>query len=221
MSQDPAEQSRLTTEDRALIRSIGTRLRRLIQGEVLDNEASERRDELGILANMINRVGKELRLIRRQEQKHREELEHRLEELRTAQDARQRLQYTIEELSTPILNIYQGVLLLPIIGGMDDQRAEQMITTLLEHVQQTRSFVVILDITGMAVIDTQVANTLIRAAQATALLGASVILCGMTPDVAQVVVSLGINLSVFQSCSDLQAGLRIALRITNHRIVTI
>ncbi len=221
MSQEPTEQSRLTTEDRALIRSIGTRLRRLIQGEVLDYQPSERRDELGILANMINRVGKELRLIRQKEQRQREELESRLEELRAAQDAQQRLQYTIEELSTPMLNIYQGVLLLPIIGGMDDQRAEQMIDTLLEHVQKTRSSVVILDITGMAVIDTQVANALIRAAQTSALLGASVILCGMTPDVAQVVVSLGINLAVFQSCSDLQAGLKIALRMTNHRIVSI
>ncbi len=221
MSPEPTEQSRLNTEDRALIRSIGTRLRRLIQGEVLDYQPNERRDELGILANMINRVGKELRLIRQKEQKQREELENRLEELRAAQDAQQRLQYTIEELSTPMLNIYQGVLLLPIIGGMDDQRAEKMIDTLLEHVQKTRSSVVILDITGMAVIDTQVANALIRAAQTSALLGASVILCGMTPDVAQVVVSLGINLAVFQSCSDLQAGLKIALRMTNHRIVTI
>jgi rsbT co-antagonist protein RsbR len=220
MSQEPTEQSRLTTEDRALIRSIGTRLRRLIQGEVLDYQPSDRRDELGILANMINRVSKELRLIRQQEQKQRQQLEERLEQLRTAQDAHQRLQYTIEELSTPILNIYKGVSLLPIVGGMDDQRAEQMISALLEGVKKTRSQVVILDITGMSVIDTQVANALIRAAQATALLGARVILCGMTPDVAQVVVSLGINLAVFQSCSDLQAGLNIALRMTNHRIIT-
>lgn len=214
-------QSRLTTEDRALIRWVGTTLRRMIQGEVADYQPSERRDELGVLANMVNRVSKELSQIRQRDEQHRQELEMRVAELRTAQATQQRLMYTIEELSTPILNIYKGVLLLPIIGGMDDRRAGLMITMLLEQVQTTRSQVVILDITGMGTIDTQVANGLLRAAQATLLLGARVILCGMTPDVAQVIVSLGINLSIFQSCSDLQAALISALRLTQHHIVAL
>lgn len=215
------EQSRLTPEDKALIRDIGTALRRIIQGGEPGHASSERRDELGILANMVNRVGRELYNSRLRDKRQRQELETRLRELREAQEAHERLMSTIEEISTPLLNIYEGVILLPVIGGMDNRRAQLMIGALLEAISSQQTQVLILDITGMPTIDTQVANVLVQSAQSALLLGARVILCGMTPDVAQVVVSLGIDLSIFQTCSDLQAALAAALRLTRHHIVTI
>jgi rsbT co-antagonist protein RsbR len=212
-------QSRFTDADFEVIRMIGTMLHRIIQDEKPQPVISERRDELGILVNMVNRVSKEFYKSRRRDEQQRAQLEQRLIELRQAQEEQQRLMYTIEELSTPILNIYRNVLLMPIVGGVDPARAQRMINMLLERVTESRSSVVILDITGLPVLDTQVANSLVQAAQAASLLGAQVILCGMTPDVAQVVVSLGIDLAMFQPCSDLQAALLLALAITRHKIV--
>lgn len=211
-------QSRLSREDRALIRTIGSTLRKVIQGEAAEHLVLDRRDELGILANMVNRVSKELALSREQDQKHLAELETRLAELKAARETEERLLYTIDEISTPILNIFTNVVLMPLIGAIDSNRAQRMISLLLEHVVRTRASVVILDITAVSLIDTQVANVLIRAAQSCNLLGAGVILCGMTPDVAQVVVSLGIDLSIFQTTSDLQEALSTALRTLKYRI---
>jgi rsbT co-antagonist protein RsbR len=212
-------QSRFTDADFEIIRTIGTMLQRIIHDEKPQPVISERRDELGILVNMVNRVSKEFYKSRRRDEQQRAQLEQRLIELRQAQEEQQRLMYTIEELSTPILNIYRNVLLMPIVGGVDPARAQKMISVLLERVTESRSSVVILDITGLPVLDTQVANSLVQASQAASLLGAQVILCGMTPDVAQVVVSLGIDLAMFQPCSDLQAALLRALAITRHKIV--
>jgi len=212
-------QSRFTDADFEVIRTIGSMLQRIIHDEKPQPVISERRDELGILVNMVNRVSKEFYKSRRRDEQQRIQLEQRLFELRQAQEEQQRLMYTIEELSTPILNIYRNVLLVPIVGGVDPARAQKMISVMLERVTESRSGVVILDITGLPVLDTQVANSLVQASQAASLLGAQVILCGMTPDVAQVVVSLGIDLAMFQPCSDLQAALLLALAITRHKIV--
>jgi rsbT co-antagonist protein RsbR len=219
-------QSRFTDADFEVIRTIGTMLQRIIHDEKPQPVISERRDELGILVNMVNRVSKEFYKSRRRDEQQRaqleqqrDQLEQRLVELRQAQEEQQRLMYTIEELSTPILNIYRNVLLMPIVGGVDPARAQKMIGVMLERVTDSRSSVVILDITGLPVLDTQVANSLVQASQAASLLGAQVILCGMTPDVAQVVVSLGIDLAMFRPCSDLQAALLLALAITRHKIV--
>ncbi|HYF61846.1 MAG TPA: STAS domain-containing protein [Herpetosiphonaceae bacterium] len=211
--------SRFTDADYDVIQTIGSMLQRIIHDEKPQPVVSERRDELGILVNMVNRVSKEFYKSRRRDEKQRAELEQRLIELRESQEEQRRLMYTIEELSTPILNIYRSVLLLPIVGGVDPARAQKMLGMLLDRVTASRASVVILDITGLPVLDTQVANTLVQAAQAASLLGAQVILCGMTPDVAQVVVSLGIDLAMFRPCSDLQAALQLALAMTRHKIV--
>lgn len=218
MTDDSQEKSHFTKADRKLLRSIGANLHRIIQDQIIGSDDVDRRDELGILANMVNRVGKELWNSRRRDEEQRKEREARLEELRESHDTQERLMATIRELSTPILSIYKSIVLLPIVGGIDSLRSQQMTSVLLERIRAERARVVILDITAVPVIDTQVANALLQSSQAAGLLGARVILCGMTPDVAQVVVSLGIDLNALTPVSDLQAALTLALHLTGCRI---
>ncbi len=211
MAADPPESGVISAEDRALIRRIGSQLRQIIRGVYNDVQDVDRLDELGILANMANRVARELQLSRERDQR-------QLEELRQAHITQQQLLETIAEVSTPALTIYDGVLLLPLIGALDSTRAQQLLATLLERTEQTQARVVILDITGANMIDTHVANALLNAARAVALLGAKVIICGITPETAQVVVNLGIDLSSIITCGDLQAALTLGLRASGYRI---
>ncbi len=210
--------SLLTPEDLALIRAIASHLRMIMQGKEIKPLQSDRRDELGILANIVGRAAKELSHSRRRDQQQRQELEQRLAELQSAHEVQQQMLSTIKELSTPILNIYEGILLLPIVGALDTARTNHVIETLLDKISTTRARIVILDITGVSTMDTQVADVLIRAARAAALLGSRVILCGISPQVAQVVVSLGIDLGAMMPAADLQAALLRALGLLGYYI---
>ncbi len=117
----------------------------------------------------------------------------------------------LRELSTPIIPISNGVIALPLIGSIDSQRAQLVIETLLEGVAAQRAAIAILDITGVQVVDTQVANALLRAAQAVKLLGAQVIITGIRPEVAQTLVGLGLDLTGIITVADLQGGIQYAL----------
>ncbi len=218
MSGDSSEAPRLSLEDKRLLQSIGSRLRRIIRGEQVEAEFIDRRDELGVLANMVNRVARELYLSKQRDITQRQEIEDRLQELREAYATQEVLLARIQELSSPVLNIYDGVLLLPIIGALDSSRANHTIGVLLERVASSRAKVVILDVTGAYTIDSQVANALIAASKATHLLGAHVIICGIGPEVAQVLVSLGIELENITTRADLQEALATALSMTGRRI---
>jgi rsbT co-antagonist protein RsbR len=116
----------------------------------------------------------------------------------------------IHELSTPIVPINDQILVLPLIGAIDATRAQQIMETMLEAIIQQRAQVLIVDITGIAAVDTQVANYLLQSAQAAQLLGARVILVGIAPEVAQTIVQLGIDLSSILTRSTLKDGLRLA-----------
>jgi anti-anti-sigma factor len=118
---------------------------------------------------------------------------------------------TLAELSTPLLTISDDVVVLPLIGTIDSRRAQQIMEALLSGIAETRARIAILDITGVAVVDTQVANVLIRAAQAVNLLGARVVLTGIRPEVAQTLVGLGIDLGKIVTRSTLQAGIAYSL----------
>ncbi|MDW8404248.1 PAS domain S-box protein [Chloroflexus sp.] len=120
-------------------------------------------------------------------------------------------QAALRELSTPIVPISHGVIAMPLIGSIDSIRAQQVIETLLEGVSTTNAQIVILDITGVAVVDTQVANALLRSAQAVRLLGAEVLLTGIRPEVAQTIVGLGLDLSNIRTLASLQDGISYAL----------
>lgn len=123
-----------------------------------------------------------------------------------------RMQATaLAELSTPLIPISDDVLVMPLIGTIDARRAEQIVDTLLEDVAGSQARIAILDITGVALVDTHVANTLIRAAQAIRLLGAQVVLTGIRPEVAQALVGLGVDLSALVTRSTLQSGIVYAM----------
>lgn len=213
MVEDRPVPGRLSAEDRVLVQTLGSRLRSIINDQEVAPVDVDRRDELGILANMVNRVATELRNSRRRDAQRRQELEQHLEELRAAHAMQERLLATIKELSTPTLSIHPGVLLLPLIGSLDSARAADVISTLLDQITARQAQIVILDVTGISTIDTQVANVLLQAARAAALLGARVTLCGLTPHVAQVIISLGIDLSTLTPCVDLQAAIQQSLRL--------
>lgn len=117
----------------------------------------------------------------------------------------------LREISTPIIPLGEGVVAMPLIGTIDSQRAQQVIEALLEGVAGSRASTAILDMTGVHVVDTQVANALLQAAQAVKLLGAQVIITGIRPEVAQILVSLGLDLSGITTLANLQSGIHYAL----------
>lgn len=140
----------------------------------------------------------------------------RTEELRrqsAEQEATIRAQMALlAELSTPILRIGGGALVLPLVGSLDSHRAARVVEALLQAVDEQRAELVLLDITGVPLVDTQVANALLQTARAVRLLGARMVLTGIRPDVAQTIVALGVDLGDIITRADLQEGIRYALR---------
>jgi rsbT co-antagonist protein RsbR len=120
-------------------------------------------------------------------------------------------QAALRELSTPLIPIADDVIMMPLIGVVDSQRAQQVLDVLVEGVARYQARMLILDITGMQVIDTQAAGAIIRAAHAVRLLGAQVILTGIGPEIAQTIVQQGIDLSEIDTRASLQAGIAHAL----------
>lgn len=123
--------------------------------------------------------------------------------------ANQRL--LIQELSTPIVPIHEGVLVLPLVGAIDSRRATQIMESVLERIVGYQADVVILDITGVPVVDTGVANHLLQMARAVKLLGAEVVLVGIGAEIAQTIVQLGVELRDVTTRANLQAGISYAL----------
>lgn len=121
-------------------------------------------------------------------------------------------QATLRELGTPLIPIADGVVAMPLVGTIDSARAQMIMETLLEGISEQQADVAILDITGVKVVDTQVASALLRAAQAAQLLGARIVLTGIGAEVAQSLVHLGADLSRIETRSNLQAGIAWALQ---------
>lgn len=119
----------------------------------------------------------------------------------------------LRELSTPLVPISDEAVALPLIGAIDARRAGQIIETLLEGVAARSARIVIMDITGVTTVDTMVANMLIQAARAVHLLGARVILTGISAEIAQTLVGLGADLGSIETRATLQDGIALALRL--------
>ncbi|WP_437965984.1 PAS domain-containing protein [Sorangium sp. So ce260] len=130
------------------------------------------------------------------------------EELRERLALIERQQQVIRQLSTPILQVWKGVLALPMIGVVDSVRTAEVMDGLLQAVVRTQARFALLDLTGVDAVDTKTASYLVELVRAIRLLGAEGIITGIRPSVAQTVVSLGLDLAEITTLSDLQAGLR-------------
>ena len=125
---------------------------------------------------------------------------------------------SILELSTPVIVIFDGIMLLPLVGTIDTMRAQQMTENLLEAVVKYQARVVVIDVTGVAVIDTSVAQNFINTVKAVRMLGAEVIFTGINPDAAMTMVGLGIDLSDTLTRGNLRAGMEFALGILGKEV---
>ena len=128
-------------------------------------------------------------------------------------------QEAIRELSTPVLQVRERLLILPMIGVIDPQRARQLTEQLLRGIRTNRARVVVIDITGVAAMDSKVANHLVQTVEASRLLGATVIVTGMSPEIAQTLVTIGVHLGKMNTVGDLQGGIEEAERLLGYKVV--
>ena len=127
----------------------------------------------------------------------------------------------LQELSASLIPVFDKISVMPLVGTIDTERAKLIMENLLEGVVEQRAEVVLLDITGVPVVDTMVAHHLIQAADAVRLVGSQCLLVGIRPEIAQTLVTLGVDLSEFMTTSTLQRGMKEALQMTNRKVVEV
>jgi PAS domain S-box-containing protein len=142
-----------------------------------------------------------------------------LTERKQAEERIQQQSKEIMDLSTPVMQVWEGVVAAPLIGSLDSARTQQFMERLLERIVETNSPVALVDIMGVPTVDTKTAQHLIETISAVRLLGAQVVLTGVRPAIAQTLVHLGIDLSDIVTRSSLSAGLKVALDILRLRVV--
>ncbi len=133
-------------------------------------------------------------------------------------DALARHQAAIREMSTPVIEIHEKVLLLPLIGSIDTHRADQLMETVLVEIAAKQAHAIIIDIAGVPVVDTKVADHLIKTTEAVRLLGAKTILSGISPTIAKTIVNLGMDISSMHTRGQLAAALELAFEIVGSRV---
>jgi len=130
-------------------------------------------------------------------------------------------QEAIRELSTPVLQVRERLLILPIIGILDAPRARQLTDQLLKAIRAHRAKVVVIDITGVPDVDEEVANSLVQTVDASKLMGAAVIITGLSSEIAGTLVTIGVDLSKMDTVGDLQEGIEEAERLLGYPSVRI
>jgi len=138
--------------------------------------------------------------------------------LRAREDVIARQQEEMLELSTPVVKLWKGVVAMPLIGTLDSRRAQVVMETLLERITETGSRIAIIDITGVPMVDTLVAQHLIKTVTAARLMGAECILSGIRPQIAQTIVQLGVNLDEILTKSTLADAFVVALEKLGHHV---
>jgi anti-anti-sigma regulatory factor len=126
----------------------------------------------------------------------------------------------ILEISTPVIQIWDGVVVAPLIGTLDSERTQQLMERLLQRIVETNSPVALLDVTGVPAIDTRTAQHLVETITSVRLLGAQAVLTGVRPALAQTLAHLGIDLANVTTRSSLAAGLRVAMDLLSLRVVS-
>lgn len=136
------------------------------------------------------------------------ELTERQESMRAAYERERALADTIRELGCPLIPLLPDVLLVPLVGAIDAQRATQIVERILEGVSREQAETVLLDITGVPLVDTQVAAALVQTTRAVGLLGARVVLVGVRPEIAQSIISLGVDLGTLETRPNLASAVQ-------------
>lgn len=139
-----------------------------------------------------------------------------LTELKEAQREIERKTVDLMELSTPVISVWDDVIVLPLIGTLDSRRTQDCLEKALEHLTSEKARILIIDITGVPTVDTMVANHLIRLAASTRLMGGRCILTGISPTTAMTIVGLGVDLSMLATRSNLQEGLKLAIDLVEN-----
>jgi len=175
--------------------------RQIASGDLGQRLALAQDDEIGQLAQSFDAMAEAL------QQRIADEQAAQAERLRLQEDIIRIQEATLDELSTPLIPLSDTVLLLPLLGTIDSRRATSILEALLRGVAARRAQAVILDLTGVVVVDTQVAQTLLGAAAGVRLLGASVALVGIRAEVAQTIIGLGMDFTSLEVYANLQAAL--------------
>ena len=147
------------------------------------------------------------------------ELQRANEALQSELAARRQAEEAIRALSTPVLPLRDRLLILPMIGIIDSGRAFQLTEQLLTSIRAYRAKAVVMDITGVPVVDSKVANHLLQTVEAARLMGAAVIVTGLSPEIAQTLVRIGVDLSRLRCTSDLRGGLEEAEQLLGYKMV--
>lgn len=139
--------------------------------------------------------------------------------LKTREEVILRQQQELLELSTPVVQLWDNVLALPLIGTLDSERTQVVMQSLLEAIVQTRSDFAIIDITGVPVVDTLVAQHLLKTVAAARLMGADCLISGIRPQIAQTIIHLGVDLTAVTTKATLADAFAVALRRSGHSVV--
>jgi rsbT co-antagonist protein RsbR len=199
------------------IKQLSAALGLVANGDLTLSVAVTGKDEIGDLQGGFNQMLHNLQDQRDQLTQHKDmlqaravHLEQTLTELHQSFSEREQLSHVIRELSSPVIPVLAGVLVMPLIGVIDSSRVTLLMTTLLSAIEQHQAMIVLMDVTGVPLVDTQVARVLLQAADAARLLGAEPILVGIRPELAQTIVGLGVDLSSLKTQADLQSGISYA-----------
>jgi anti-anti-sigma regulatory factor len=205
------------------------RQRRELEGEITERKRAEegQREALAKALQATHALEEAYAEIEKRVEERTAELQREIAERKRAQEESAQLQQevieaqrrTLQELSTPIIPVMDRIIVMPLIGGIDDMRARDITRRLLAGIRQHRAKVVILDITGVPVVDSSVADHLNKTIQAARLKGARTIITGVSDAVAEIIVDLGIDWAGIETVSDLQTGLITALRSLGFRVV--
>jgi len=176
--------------------------------DLIQIPASDHADEFSVLEAALNIYNQELAAARAQNERYIAELEQSKRELQEQLTTIARQQLAIHELSTPTVEVWEDILLLPVIGTLDSQRAQEMTEKLLDRVKHSRSRCIIIDITGVELVDTTTANAVLKMTRAARLLGAMCVLTGIRPEIARTMIQLGVDLEGLRTLRTLKDGLR-------------
>ncbi len=146
-------------------------------------------------------------------------LTEQLAEMSEIQEQASEQARALMEISTPVISVWEDIVLMPLIGVIDTNRAQQVIEKLLETVVESEAQVAILDVTGVPVIDTSVARNLLKTVEAAKMLGAEVIVTGFSAEAAQTLAQLGVDFASLRTRGSLRAGFGEAIGIIGQQII--